>query len=260
MMELNGRAPSAEALRALALTNYGHFTSMRVEAGRIRGLKLHLERLRRDCQALFGTDLDSERVRELVARAVDFDNDPTVVRVTVFDPSLDIGHPATASTPEILVTTRPAPALPLPPLRVRTVPYVRDLPQVKHLALLGQLHARREAQLDGYDDALFCDQHTGRISEGGTWNVGFVDADGTIRWPQSDVLPGVTMALLQGQSSHITAPVTVADLPAMQGAFAVNTTTGVRPLRAIDDTTFPPDHPALAALQQEYLKTPAERP
>lgn len=46
----------------------------------------------------------------------------------------------------------------------------------------------------------------------------------------------------------------------MQGAFAVNTATGVRPLRAIGDTTFRPEHPALAALQQEYLKTPAERP
>lgn len=33
----------------------------------------------------------------------------------------------------------------------------------------------------------------GCVSEGSTWNVGFVDQDGTVVWPRADVLPGVTM-------------------------------------------------------------------
>ena len=33
------------AIESLALTNYGHFTTMRVEDGRVRGLGMHLDRL-----------------------------------------------------------------------------------------------------------------------------------------------------------------------------------------------------------------------
>lgn len=69
MAELNGRPVGADELQALALTNYGHFTSMRVEDGRVRGLALHLERLARDCRAVFGAELDTGRVRELARRA-----------------------------------------------------------------------------------------------------------------------------------------------------------------------------------------------
>lgn len=44
MMELDGRSVMADELARLALYNYGHFTTMRVDAGRVRGLSLHLRR------------------------------------------------------------------------------------------------------------------------------------------------------------------------------------------------------------------------
>src|SRR6266540_2864338 len=44
-MELDGRPVDPAELATLALYNYGHFTSMRVDAGRVRGLTLHLDRL-----------------------------------------------------------------------------------------------------------------------------------------------------------------------------------------------------------------------
>lgn len=62
--------------------------------------------------------------------------------------------------------------------------------------LFGALHHRRAAQLAGFDDALFVGPD-GLVSEGGTWNVGFIDANGSVVWPKADVLPGVTMALFQ---------------------------------------------------------------
>lgn len=37
MAELNGVPVHADELQTLALTNFGHFTTMRVEAGRVRG-------------------------------------------------------------------------------------------------------------------------------------------------------------------------------------------------------------------------------
>ena len=50
MAELNGAPITPEELQTLALINYGHFTSMRIEGGRVRGLSHHLERLARDCR------------------------------------------------------------------------------------------------------------------------------------------------------------------------------------------------------------------
>lgn len=57
MIELDGRPVDPARLAALALYNYGHFTSMRVDEGRVRGLSLHLQRLVRDCSALYDADL-----------------------------------------------------------------------------------------------------------------------------------------------------------------------------------------------------------
>ncbi|RLV09995.1 aminotransferase [Streptomyces griseocarneus] len=257
MMELNGSPASSEALATLALTNFGHFTSMRVDDQRVRGLALHLERLARDCRTVFGADLDLDQVRTFAHRAVDGTSGTFIVRVTVFDPALDIGHPSSPGAPQVLVTRRAASALPLPPLRVKTVPYVRDAPTVKHTGLFGTLNARRSAQLAGFDDALFTGP-ADLVSEGGTWNAAFIDENGAIVWPKADVLPGVTMALLQECHQHAVAPVTVESARGMQAAFATNTTIGVRTISAIDDVQLPTEHPILAKLRESYLSLPGE--
>lgn len=77
-------------------------------------------------------------------------------------------------------------------------------------------------------------------------------------WPNAPVLPGVTMALLQQQAEHRTATVTLDQARGMAAAFATNTSIGVRPLAAIDDTEFPVDHPVLRQLQEAYLSIPGE--
>ena len=85
-----------DEITALAVTGYGHFTTMRVEDGTVRGLGLHLARLARDCRTLFDAGLDLERVRAQVRRAVRGTQGAVVVRVTVFDPALSLAHPADA--------------------------------------------------------------------------------------------------------------------------------------------------------------------
>ncbi|MFD3700135.1 aminotransferase class IV family protein [Streptomyces sp. NPDC058646] len=249
MAEINGGAVGVGQLQSLALTNYGHFTTMRVEHGRVRGLSLHVERLRRDCRALFGVDLDARRVREAVRRAAPATGS-TTVRVTVFDPGLDLGHPAAADDPHVLVTSRPAGALPLPPLRVRSAAYVRDVPGVKSVGLFAGLHHRRRAQLDGFDDALFVDTG-GHISEGVTWNIGFFDGSRVI-WPEADCLAGVTMELLKAAHDHEVEPVRLADLPVMRAAFATNAAVGVRAVSAVDGVGFPGTHGIVDALRDAY--------
>ncbi|MEW1653901.1 aminotransferase class IV family protein [Streptomyces sp. NPDC093707] len=251
MAELDGEPVEPAQLQSLALTNYGHFTTMRVDDGRVRGLALHMDRLRRDCRMLFDADLDLERVRELARRAVPASGS-AVVRVTVFDPHLDLGHPSTADDPHVLVTSRPAGALPLPPLRVRSTPYVREVPSVKSVGLFAGLHHRRQAQLGGFDDALFVDRD-GVVSEGGTWNVGFFDGARVI-WPAADCLVGVTMELLKGAHGHETRPVRLTELPRMRAAFATNAAIGVRAIKAIDGIELPESHAIVDTLRKEYAE------
>lgn len=258
MVTLGGKPVSADDLLPLALTNVGHFTSMRVDVdGSIRGLTLHMERLVRDSKIVWGTSLDTGRVREYVRHGLEGQTRPCVARVTIYDPKVEMGHPADADEPYIMVSVRGAGALPPEPLRAMSVTYERDLPEVKHVGLFGALHARRTAQLAGYGDALFVGRD-GLVSEGGTWNVGFVDQDGNVVWPLAPVLLGVTVALLQQHAEHRVATVTLDQAKGMAAAFATNTSIGVRPLSAIDDTELPIEHSILSQLQETYLSIPGE--
>ncbi|MGQ4388596.1 aminotransferase class IV family protein [Streptomyces sp. SAS_270] len=261
MVTLDGKSVSADDLLPLALTNFGHFTSMRVDGdGSIRGLTLHMERLVRDCKTVWGADLDATFVREYVRLGLEGQSGSCVVRVTIYDPNVEVGHPGDAEDPHIMVSVRDAGALPPEPLRAMSVPYERDLPEVKHVGLFGALHARGAAQRAGFGDALFVGRD-GRVSEGGTWNVAFIDGNGTVVWPQAPVLPGVTMALLQKHADgveHRTAPVTLDQAKRMAAVFATNTSIGVRVLSAIDDKELPTEHPVLSELREAYLSIPGE--
>src|SRR6266545_141932 len=241
-MELDGRPVDPAELATLALYNYGHFTSMRVDAGRVRGLTLHLDRLVRDSKIVYDADLDADRVRQLVRRAVQSAQSPVIVRVTVFAPDLELGHPGADTEPRILVTTRPAPALVLPPLRLQAVRYDRDVPAAKHVGLFGTVYHRRAAQRAGFDDVLFVDADA-RLVEGATWNIGFLDGDRVV-WPEADWLPGVTVRL--------------ADLATIRAAFITNAGVGVRAVSAINDIAFAKDDPTIQALQDAYLAIPGE--
>lgn len=257
MAELNGAPATAEQLKALALTNYGHFTSMRVDDQHIRGFSHHMERLVRDCRTLFAAELDREQVREYVRQAISGHGGSFVTRVTVFDPRLELGRPGASAEPNVLVTTRPAGSLPMSPLRVQSAAYTRDLPAVKHVGLFGALWHRRNAQLDGFDDSIFTDPDS-FISEGATWNIGFFDGEQVV-WPNAEVLQGVTMRLLQQVHDRTSlGPVNLSDLPRMEAAFATNTTIGVRSITAINDVEFPAEHPIFGTLRKEYEEIPAE--
>ncbi|WP_406194826.1 aminotransferase class IV [Kitasatospora sp. NBC_01560] len=255
MAELNGVPVRTEELQALALTNFGHFTTMRVEAGRVRGLALHLARLVRDCRTVFGAALDPERVRAYARRAAP-GGAVAMVRVTVFDPALDVGSLGADAEPRVLVTTRPAGAPEFPPLRVRSVPYVRDLPAVKSVGLFGALYHRSEARRAGFDDALFVDRE-GHVSEGGTWNIGLVRGSQVV-WPDADCLAGTTMELLRRARPHRVERLPSAALGGFEAAFATNAAIGVRAVAAVDGFTFPERHPVIAALRDDYLGLPGD--
>ncbi|WP_422647341.1 aminotransferase class IV family protein [Actinoalloteichus caeruleus] len=257
-MQLNGVPPSLDQIKALALTNYGHFTSMLAEGGRVRGLSLHMQRLAHDCRLLFDVALDVDRVRDYLRRALSDAAPCAVARVTVYDPGLDLGTIGSDAVPHVLVTTRPATSSPASPLRLQTSSYRRELPAVKHIGLFGALRCRRTAQREGYDDVLFLNPD-GTISELATSNIGFVRG-GQIIWPHSEWLPGVTMKLLNQvlKKPARTERITISDLSNMEFAFATNAATGVRPVLSIGGHTWPTHSPLADQLKSLYLKTPKE--
>lgn len=256
MAELNGNPIGLSELQALALTNYGHFTSMRVEDGAVRGLPLHLARLARDCEAVFAAELDTDRVREFARRAAP-SHGAGVIRVTVFDPDLDMGHIGNDAHPHVLVTARPAGILPLPPLRARSVEFTRQAPEIKSVGLFGSLQQRREAQRAGFDDALFIDNEA-MISEGGTWNVGFIKGDQVI-WPEAECLVGTTMELIKRAHDCTTVPVHLADVADFDGAFATNIAIGVRAIVGIDGFSLRASHPMIDLLHKKYMAIPGDQ-
>lgn len=260
MGEINGVPVTAPDLERLGLTNYGHFTSMRVEEdGGVRGLSLHMARLSRDCETVFGVELDTDRVLGYVRQAVSHHTGAFIVRVTVFDPGLTMGNISDPAEPQVLVTTRPAGQMLALPLTAKTFTFSRDLPLVKHIGLFSQLRLRRAAQMSGFDDAIFVEAD-GRVCEGATWNLGFVDRDGVVVWPEAPALPGVTMRLLQtAHADAVTIPVTRAMLSEMRAAFATNVSFGVRTVEAIDDVRFSPDDFTLDLMRKIYSELPSER-
>ncbi|TDQ04806.1 aminotransferase class IV family protein [Labedaea rhizosphaerae] len=257
-MHLNGELPTMDQIKALALTNYGHFTSMLVEDGCVRGLSLHMQRLARDCRLLFDVDLDVDRVKQLVRQALTDSAPRTVARVTIYDPALDLGTIGSDAAPQVLVTTRAASASAPGPLRLQATTYRREMAAVKHIGLFGALQCRRTAQREGFDDVLFLNQD-GTISEIATSNIGFVRA-GEVIWPRSEWLTGITMTLLnQAFDEPIkTERLTPADLSDMEFVFATNAATGIRPVASVDDQSWPVDHPMLKELRDLYADIPAE--
>ncbi|WP_328529465.1 aminotransferase class IV [Nocardioides sp. NBC_00368] len=262
MATVDGRDATAAELGALALTGFGHFTSMHVESGAVRGLDLHLDRLTRDCKAVFDADLDRSHLLAQIREAVTAEPGDYTLRVTVFDPQITLGNVGTVEArPVSLITTRASAPGGLQPLRAKTVAFQRDTPEVKHVGLFSQLHHRVAAKRSGFDDVLFVDPASGRVSEGSTWNIGFVTDGGQVVWPEAAVLPGVTMALLTAaDASHVTRAVSVADASRMRAAFATNASIGVRPIELIDGHEFDVEDPVVVALQKTYREIPAQRP
>ena len=238
----------------LTATTYGHFTSMQVRDGRVRGLDLHLDRLDRSSRELFGHGVAADRVlsylRTALARSASGD---LSIRVTAFsrDRAFIDGTPV---EPDLLITvTDPIEPTPEPP-RLLAVEHERAAPHLKHTGTFSLTHEIRRARLAGYDDALFHDR-TGHVSEASIWNICFVTQD-RIVWPAADVLPGIAMLTLQAGLDALTVARETVDIPlaalaTYDAAYLTNSIDPALPVAAITTptgTTQYKPHPASADL------------
>jgi branched-subunit amino acid aminotransferase/4-amino-4-deoxychorismate lyase len=259
LSQLNGAPAEAADLAALALLNYGHFTSMQINDGQVRGRDLHLARLESATHALFGSALDVAEVRGYMRSALGGRAGEWSLRVSVFSRDLQRDHPARPAKPDVLTTVSAPRHGSSTPLQLKCFRHERVLPHIKHVGTFPLFHFRRLAQIDGFDDALFVDAD-GVVSEASVWNIGFFDGHGIV-WPDAPALTGVSMQLLQnGLRERGTATtsrrVTRADIATFRSAFLTNSSCAVRPIAAIDGVNFTVDRSLTALLEQCYESNP----
>lgn len=251
----DGRLLDARARAAIALRAHGHFTSMQVRGGGVRGLALHLERLVDAERVLSARSLDPAHVRDALRSAMAADGRPDCsARVAVLDGTGN-GNGA------IHVAIAPAAEWPASPMRLRGVVHERRLPTLKHTGTRDLLAQRASAVAAGFDDALFAGGD-GLVREGSTWNLGLLRG-ATVTWPRAPALRGTGERLLQAAldaagRAQAQCPVALADLAAFDGAFVVNAR-GVRAVAAIDGIAFDPAAVDAAGIAPLLARVPFER-
>lgn len=253
---IDGLTPSAEDLTHQALVNYGALTSFRVEGGAARGLDLHLARLRRSAEELFGEAPEEDELRRLMRIAVQ-GRDACWLRISLFSPGIGHRTPSWEGRPKVMTAVFPPPRPLAETVRLTAMTYEREAPHLKHVATMGLVQARRRARAAGFDDALFL-THDGRVSEGSLWNIGLIK-DGGVVWPEAPMLAGVTQAVLQTELkaagvAQATRPIPRAELSRFDGAFICNSATPVCPVAAIDGQTYSLDEAMATTLRAAWTR------
>ena len=182
-------------------TGEGVFETMRAYAGHTFRLARHLDRASAGATTL-GFEVPPHDQLETAVRATVEANahasPDLAVRLTVTPGPLDPFAPWPLSSldqPTVVVTAhalRPSPAMYEQGIRAVTVPWRRELPDVKSVSYLSATMARRRARALGADEALLCDADD-RVVEGASSNV-FIVEEGRLRTPPLDagLLAGVT--------------------------------------------------------------------
>lgn len=248
-LELNGRPPTAEDLVHPALVNYGHFTAMQVRNGAVRGLALHLERLRSAHEELFGTELDTDRVRRLMRRSAGQRPD-AYLRVTLFE--------VEPGVPQVMTATRPAIEASATAQSLTEVRYVRPFAHLKHVGSLAQIRYGLLAERAGFDDAVLVTPDE-LVAETTMANIGFVEGQDVV-WPQAPCLHGITWQLLDaalGQRGRTvrTEPITLERAATFPAAFVANSI-GVMAVARIGAVRFDENDHRVHDLADLYATTP----
>ncbi|MDI2130665.1 aminotransferase class IV family protein [Yinghuangia seranimata] len=258
----NGRPATAEDLAPLAFAGYAHFTAMQVRGGRVRGLDLHLARLRSASVELFGRARPDEQVREWLREALREAPEDVSLRAAAYLPSGTL-DPRTSAEPDLLVRVGPPSFAPAGPLALMSVEYERLLPHIKHTGELAKTHFVRQAVARGFDDVAFVDRR-GRLGEASIWNLAFWDGTSVV-WPDAPVLVGTTMAVVRRRLDRLgvpqrVVPLTRAELPGLAGGVVMNSWSPGVAVGRIDDVPLPDAAEFVALLHRAYEAEPPVTP
>ena len=260
-VQRDGELADRHALAPLAFAGYAHFTAMQVRGGRVRGLDLHLERLRNASTELFGQALPDDRIRALLRAAlVDGPDDVSLV-ATVYGTAGEFT--AAAQAPHVLERTAAPSAGPSGPLALAVFEHERMLPHIKHVGEVAKTYYLREAARQGHDDAAFMDRD-GHLSEASIWNLAFWNG-GAVVWPEAAMLSGITMRIVRRRLADLgipqrTQPITPGQAARMHGAAVMNSWTPGVAVRRVGAAPMPDAAPLLAVLHEAYALEPLVAP
>ncbi|MCP2251610.1 Branched-chain amino acid aminotransferase/4-amino-4-deoxychorismate lyase [Prauserella aidingensis] len=256
---VNGRVATADDLAPLAFSGFAHFTAMQVRDGAVRGLDLHLDRLRTASDELFGHHLPDGRIRELLSSAVA--SAPPDVSLTCHLTTRpgEFLQSGGADEIDVLVTVADPVTPSAEPLALDVVPYQRHLPHIKHVGEVAKTRFLRRAAERGFDDAAFADP-AGHLSEATIWNLAFRDGR-TVVWPEAPVLRGVTMQIVERRLAargvdQVVRPVGETELTAGLAGVVMNSWSPGVGLARIADTTMEDPGELVSLLHDAYESEP----
>lgn len=256
----NGMPATTDDLAPLAFAGYAHFTAMQIRDHAVRGLDLHLDRLREASDELFGRHMPDERILELLASAVKAS--PSDVSLTCYissRPGEFMRSRGTLDLDVLIKVTDPA-SPPIAPLSLAVYAHERHLPHVKHVGEVAKTQLLRRANAHGFDDAVFTNT-SGLLSEATIWNIAFWDGQSVI-WPEANVLPGVTMQILNRQLTargmhQVTRPIRASDLSGEIAGAVMNSWSPGIPVACIAEQPLADTDELVGLLHQAYaLETP----
>lgn len=258
---IDGRPATVADLVPLAFAGFAHFTAMQLRESKVRGLDLHLERLRGASTTLFGRAVPDETLREHLRIAVDEGSADMSLTVTIFSRAGEFTRSGSLDDPAVLVRTSPASGAPAAPLRLSVVEHERWLPGIKLVGEGAKTFFLRQAASTGLDDAAFVDR-SGRISEATIWNLAFWDGE-TVVWPNADALPGVTMQIVRRQLAMLKVPQRVDDvaldrLSQFSGAAVLNSWSPGISVSAFGQTDMASSGRLISVLHAAYDAEPAQ--
>ncbi|GAA4714844.1 Branched-chain amino acid aminotransferase/4-amino-4-deoxychorismate lyase [Promicromonospora umidemergens] len=259
--QFNSRSADAADLAPLAFSGYAHFTAMQVRDGRVRGMDLHLARLRDASDELFGWHLPDEMLLERLHSALA--TAPSDVSMTCFVTSRPGEFASTGGSVDldVLVKITDPAAPPTGPLSLDVVEHERHLPHVKHVGEVSKTLLLRRANERGFDDAAFTDR-SGRLSEATIWNLAFWDGESVI-WPRAEILAGVTMQILDRRLRALSIPQQTRDVPCDElgghfSAVVMNSWTPGISIARIGDTPLGQDAEFVRLLHSAHDDEPLE--
>ncbi|MCF2533401.1 aminotransferase class IV family protein [Yinghuangia soli] len=262
VVQVDGRPAEAADLAPLAFAGHAHFTAMQVRGGGIRGLDLHLARLRNGSEEMYGRALPDERIVGYLRTALAGAPQDVSLTAVVYEPSGEFVADDGAGL-RVLVRIGPPSDGPEGPLALSLVAYERVLPHIKHVGEVAKTHYKRRAVAEGFDDAAFLDS-SGNLSEASIWNLVFWDGTAVV-WPKAPILQGTTLQILRRRLAALGVPqrdavLSPADLPGLAGAAVVNSWTPGIAVHRIGGTAIPAAPAFMRTLHDAFRSEPAEAP
>lgn len=256
---LNGMPVTTDDMVPLAFSGFAHFTALQVRDRKVRGLDLHLTRLREASIELFGMAQPDEQVLRNIRLAIANGPADQSLTVTVYSPEGEFTSKSMEVEPAILVRTGLPSDGPSGPVRLGVVEHERFLPTIKHVGEGAKTYYLHRAVEQGFDDAVFTDRH-GRLSEATIWNLVFWDGR-TVIWPKAEILKGTMMGIVQRQLTRLGVPqrheeVRPAELAKFTAAAIMNSWTPGIAVTAIGSHTLGESKPFMALLHDAYQAEP----